>query len=531
LSASRSGRGLARNTAIFSFATGLSRVAGLAREVVAASYFALGGAISAFTIAYQVPNLFANLFAQAALSAAFVPVFTHLLEKGRKQDAFRLASSLFWMILIVMGIVTLLFTAVAGLVMPLFTGTKLSSHDTHLAVGLARVMFPVVLLLGLNGLLVGILQTYDEFAIPAFSPLVWNVVILILLVALRSDFHGDGRIYAYAIGVLAGTGVQLLMTVPALARIEFRLRLRLDWRDPLVRQVLTLMLPVTFALGIINLDALINSTLGALVSTGAPRAIQSAFLIYMLPQGLFSVAVTTVLFPTMGRLAARRDVAGLRRTVGSGMRQICLLLIPAAAFMLVLATPIVRLVYQHGHFDSADTHLVKVALFWFALSLPFNGLNLLLTRTVFAVQRPWLPTQLAGVNMVIDIILSFAFYKPFGIGGLVVATAIANAVMTWLQLRRLKVGFDGDLELGHTLMISARIIVASLLLIVVSFPVWEIGDELLGRGLIAQLFSMGFAGAAGLWVYSRAVLMMRVPEARQVERLLLSRLGRAAPAR
>jgi putative peptidoglycan lipid II flippase len=521
----RRGRGIARNTAIFSFATGLSRVAGLAREVVAASYFGLTGAISAFTIAYQIPNLFANLFAQAALSAAFVPVFTLLLEKNRKREADDLASSLFWMILVGMGTVTLLFLLLAGVVMPLFTG-HLSSHDTHLAVVMSRVMFPVVLLLGLNGLLVGILQTYDQFAIPAISPLVWNVVILVLLVGLRSHFHGDAKIYAYAIGVLIGTAVQLLMAIPALTRVDFRLRLRLDWHDPRVRQVLALMLPVTFALGIINLDSLINSTLGTLVSTGAPRAIQSAFLIYMLPQGLFSVAVTTVLFPTMGRMAANRDAKGLRRTVGTGMRQICLLLIPSAAFMLVLATPITRLIFQHGSFHGGDTHLVSVALFWFSVSLPFNGLNLLLTRTFFAVQRPWIPTQLAALNMVVDIILSFALYKPFGVGGLVIGTAVANIVMTWLQVRRLKVGFDGDIEIPHTVMIATRIAIASVLLAAVSWAVWRITDDILGESVIAQLMSMALAGGAGLWIYLRAVLTMHVPEAHTINRLIRARLGR-----
>jgi putative peptidoglycan lipid II flippase len=519
-------RGLAGNTAIFSIATGLSRIAGLVREIVASAFFGTRGSFSAFTLAFQIPNLFANLFAQAALSAAFVPVFTELLEKGRKREAFKLASTLFWIILIALGGITAFFVLVAGVVMPLFTGS-LGSHDSHLAVGLSRVLFPIVLLLGLNGLLVGILQTYDSFSIPAISPLVWNAVIILSLLVLRPQFHGDGQLYAYAIGILIGTVAQFAMAGPALKRIDFRLGFQMDWRDPLVRDVFVLMLPVTFALGIINLDQIINSTLGTLITNdrgGAPRAIDAAFRIYMLPQGMFSVAVTTVLFPTMGRLAARRDVAGLRRVVGTGMRQINLLLIPAAAFLLVLSTPVVRLIYQHGKFGPYSTHLVSVALFWFAVSLPFNGLNLLLTRTFFAVKRPWIPTKLAGVNMVVDIIISVALYKPFGIGGLVVGTAVANAVMTWLQLRRLKVGFNGRLEGQETVMITARVIVASVLLAVASGLVWLLVDAILGRSLVAQIVSLGAAGAAGIWIYLRAVLAMRIPEAEQVRRMIASRM-------
>src|SRR5262249_13758681 len=154
-----------------------------------------------------------------------------------------------------------------------------------------------------------------------------------------------------------------------------------------------------------------NSVFGSLVSTEAPRAIDNAFRIYMLPQGIFSVAVATVLFPTLSRQAARRDVAGMRRAVGNGMRQINLLLIPSAAGIMVLATPAPRLVFQRGNFGPHSTHLVSIALFWFATSLPFAGINLLLTRSFFAVQRPWIPTALAGLNMIVDIVVSIALYK------------------------------------------------------------------------------------------------------------------------
>src|SRR5205085_10190943 len=142
-----------------------------------------------------------------------------------------------------------------------------------------------------------------------------------------------------------------------------------------------------------------------LVSSHAPATITNAFRSYILPQGLFSVAVATVLFPTLSRLAARRNPGGMRRALGNGMRQINLLCIPSAAVILVLATPIVRLVYQHGAFGTQSTHLVSVALFWFAVSLPFAGLNLLLTRTFFALKRPWIPTKLAAMNMVVDAIV------------------------------------------------------------------------------------------------------------------------------
>ncbi len=521
---------VARNTAIFSLGTGVSRVAGLAREIVAASFFGTGGPASAFTLAFQIPNLVSNLFANAALSAAFVPVFTDLLEQGRKREAFRLASTLFWIILIVLGAVTAFFILAAGLIMPLFMGPAFNGPLEALTVGLSQVLFPVVLILGLNGLLVGILQSYEHFTIPAISPAVWNIVIIVLLVVLRPRFpggyHDGNQLYAYAIAILVATCVMLLMAFGALGRIDFRLQLSIDWHDPRIRQVLTLMLPVTIGLGIVNLDQLINSVFGTLVNDEAPRAIDNAFRIYMLPQGLFSVAVATVLFPTLSRMASRRDVASMRRTIGVGMRQINLLLIPASAFIIVLTTPIVRLVFERGAFGHRSTELVSIALFWFAFSLPFGGVNLLLTRVFFAVQRPWIPTRLAALNIVVDIVVSVGLYKPLGIAGLIIGTVAANAVMTALQLHRLRVGFNGRLEGRQTTMITARIAVASVLLGVASWVVWRALDALLGGSLPAQIVSVGGAGTAGVLVYVRAVFAMRVPEAHQVHRLIMTQLGR-----
>jgi putative peptidoglycan lipid II flippase len=519
---------VARNTAIFSLATGVSWIAGLVREISVASFFGTRPPFSAFTIAFQVPNLVSNLFANAALSAAFVPVFTELLQKGKRKEAFRLASTLFWIMLIALGAVTALFILGAGVIMPLFTGGKFNHMLDGMTAGFSQVLFPVVLLLGLNGLLVGVLQSYDHFSIPAISPAVWNVVILVLLLALRPHFHGEeAQLYVYAAAILAATVVQLLMAIGALGRIDFRLQFSIDWHDPRIRQVFTLMLPVTIGLGIVNLDQLINSVFGTLVSAEAPRAIDNAFRVYMLPQGLFSVAVATVLFPTLSRMAANRDVTAMRRAVGIGMRQINLLLIPAATFMVVLATPIVRLLFQRGHFTSHSTHIVSIALFWFAFSLPFGGLNLLLTRTFFAVQRPWIPTRLAAMNIVVDIIVSVALYKPFGIAGLIIGTVVANAVMTALQIHRLRIGFNGRLEGAQTTMITARITVASALLAGVSWVVWQLLDAVLGVSLPAQIVSVSGAAGAGLFVYSRAVLAMHIPEAHQVSRMIRAQLGRA----
>ena len=287
-------RRLARSTAFFSFATGLSRVLGLVREVVAARYFGVSAAMSAFTIAFQVPNLIRALVADSALQGAFVPIFTELIDRGERREAFRVASSLFFLILLVLGALTALFTIFAEPLMSLFApGFDDNPALKDLTVHLAQLMFPIVVLLALSGLVVGMLNSFDHFSVPALAPVAWNAVIIAALVGLVPVLPEDDEIYAYAIGILLGTIVQFLLPLPWLRGRGGHLTFRLDWRDERVRRVLKLMLPVTIALGLINLSLLINSLFGTLVSDEAPAAIDKAFRIYQLPQGLFSISIAT----------------------------------------------------------------------------------------------------------------------------------------------------------------------------------------------------------------------------------------------
>jgi putative peptidoglycan lipid II flippase len=509
---------LGRSTAFFSIATAFSRVAGLVREIVAASYFGISGAMSAFTIAFQVPNLVRSLFADAAIQAAFVPVFTEELEKGNRREAFRLASTLIYMVTLVLGAITAIFVLAAPLLVPIFA-PGFSGEILDLTVTLSQILFPILIMLGASGMVVGVLNSYDRFAAFAVSPFFWNLAIITVLVLLAPAFEGDDRIYAYAIGVLVGTAIQLAIPAFDLRNTPFRPLLKLDWRMPDVRKVLLLMLPVTISLGLINFNLLINSFFGTLVSDQAPAAIDKAFRIYMLPQGIFSVAVATVVFPTLARFAARREYADLRATMANGMRQILLLLIPAAAAVLVLSVPITRLVYERGEFDAQQTDLVAEALFWFAFSLPFNGLFLLLTRTFFSLQRPWVPTSIAGINLAVTAVVALALYAPFGVGGIVVGTVVATIASVVAQAIILRDQLGG-IELGKLIDSAVRVTLAAALLAGVAYLVWYGLDEALGRSTVAQLISVGGGLLAGAAAYFAAVLALRVPEARQIVRLV-----------
>ena len=527
------GGGLGRSTAFFSIATGASRVAGLVREILAASYFGAGTAMSAFTIAFQVPNLIRSLFADAALQAAFVPIFTEQLERDRKIDAFRLASTLIFAAICVLGLITAGFILLAPTIIPLFA-PGYGGSELDLTVALSRVLFPILVLLGLSGVVVGVLNSYDRFSVFAIAPLLWNVAIMAVLVGLAPVFPEGDEIYAYAIGVVVGTVLQLALVAWDLRNTPFRPMRVFDWRSPLLKRVLILMLPVTISLGLINFNLLINSIFGSLVpglvpfadqaraagadpnlAEHAPAAIDKAFRIYMLPQGMFSVAVATVVFPTLSRYAARRAFDDLRSTMANGMRMILLILMPAAAAILVLAEPMTQLIYQRGEFGIWDTEIASTALFWFAFSLPFNGLFLLMTRTFFSLQRPWVPTGIAALNLAITAGFSAAFYSPFGVAGIVGATAIATAASVVAQALVLRRQLGG-IELGRLLDGAVRIAVGSVALAAVTWLVWKELDTAFGTSLFGQIVAVGGGLTTGGLAFLATVLALRVPEARQL---------------
>jgi putative peptidoglycan lipid II flippase len=500
-------RRLAWSTAIFAAATALSRVLGLVRESVASYYFGVRGPINAFQIAFLIPNTIRALVADAALSSAFVPVFSELLAKDQRARAWRVASSVLWLFLLGLGALTALFVLLAPLIMRAFP------YDQDLLVGLSRLHFPIVALLGVFGIVVGILNSYDHFTIPALTPVAWNLVIILGLVlgVPRADTV-DGELYVYAGSIVVATLVQLLLPLPWLRGRDDRLRVAVDWRDPGVRRVFVLMLPVTLGLGLINVNALIDGIVAATLIDAeiAPRAIDTAFRIYMLPQGIFSVAVATVLFPTLARLAARADRDGFREMVNSGLRQIAFLLVPGSVLTAVLATPIVRIVYQRGEFAPDQTPVVAAALAAFSLGLTFNGFMLLLNRAFFSLQRPWLPTAVALANLALNAVLDLLLYR-LGVWGIPLATSIVNIGGTVALLALLRRDF-GRFDVRDTVATVVRVAAAGAVLAAVAYGTWWALDDALGRSFAAQTASLGTALILGAVVYLAACRALRVRE-------------------
>src|SRR5579871_1968255 len=512
-------RGLARSGVIFAIATGLSRIVGLVREILQAAVFGIRGPVNAFEVAFLVPNTVRALVADSALSGAFVPVFSDLLVKGERKRAWRVASSTFWLMLLGLGGLTALFVVIAPWVMAIFHYGPGQRYGA-LAAGLARILFSIVLVLGLTGIVVGILNSYDHFSVPALSPIAWNLAILLGLgLGVESSRASSTRLYWYAAAILVATIVQFLLPLPWLRGLDGRLQMVIDIRDPAVKRMFTLMLPVTIGLGLININAAIDQLFAThfLDPTLAPAAIVRAFRLYMLPQGMFSVAVATVLFPLLSRHSAREDWEAFKSTIALGLRLISFLLLPASAAAAVLATPIVRLLYQHGAFTASQTHIVAPCLAAFSLGLTFNGTMLMLNRGFFSLQSPWIPTVVALMNLGINAGLDAWFFR-FGIWGIPLSTSIVNIAGTWAMLvlfRRRVGGFD----MTETARSFVLVAVSSAVLAAVAWWVWHLLDAGLGQSLPAQIVSLGAGLLLGYAAFFGACRLLGVQELETMLRL------------
>jgi putative peptidoglycan lipid II flippase len=272
-----------------------------------------------------------------------------------------------------------------------------------------------------------------------------------------------------------------------------------------------LILPVSLSLGLINLNGVVDVQFASYLGQGGVAAMNYAFRLYQLPEALFAIAVGTVLFPTLSKLAARNDSEQFRSTVSRGLRVIFFLLIPITALILVLSEPIVRLVYERGEFSAADTSLVAYTLFFFAFGSAFSGGSALLTRGFFSLERPWIPTLLALANLGVNALLNWAFIKPFELGGIALSTTSVS-ILTFLallfMLRREMGRIDGMAILRTVVQVSLISAAAA----AAAWPTWHWLDGMLGESLVAQLASLGTAMIAGAVVFLILAAAIKAPE-------------------
>ncbi len=493
-----------------------SRILGLFREIVMVTYLGLGPDMGAFTVASKVPNLVRSLLADTALTAAFIPVFTGLLEKERRREAWQVAYTITVAATVVLSVVTVLGMVFAPQVVKVVApGFSSDPAIVDLTVYLMRIMFPTVIIMGVAAIFMGILNSYDHFTLPALAPIVWNLVIIVAVITFWAGYGVKALAWSFLVGCM----VELVMQVPGVWKRRWRGEgpsiYRLDFRSPEVRRVAVLIGPVILSLGVINFNSFIDTVIATLISIPAPAIIDKAFRLFLVPSGIFAVAIGTVLFPALSRHAAAKRMKEFRDYLSIGLRQIFFLTLPFAALFAVLALPTTRLIYEHGKVTPEDTALVASALTFFSVGMAFVSVNTLLNRAFYSIQKPWLPLIVGAVNLALNAGLDLLLYKPLGVGGITLSTSLVSlfnsiALMFLLSPR---IGGIGARRVAGSFL---RCLVALVPLGVVSYVVWWGLDSVLPTSIGSEVLSVGLAYLLGGAAYCLTAWVLRMPELRDV---------------
>src|SRR5438093_4579767 len=450
-------RRMARRAGTVGAATLLSRVLGLVREQVMATLFGAGLATDAFNVAFRIPNRLRDLFAEGAMSAAFVPTFTEYLEKRGEAEAWAFGRQLMVTLFSVLALLWLIgYVTAPWLVRAFAPGFASISGKLDLTVQLTRVMLPFLPSVALAAACMGMLNARGSFGVPALAPTWLNLGMAVFGVALIPVCRRFGQpdILAMAIGVVIGGIGQFAFQLPALHRLGFRLRWELPRPHPGVRRVATLMVPATIGLSATQFNLFFSTLVASLLPQGSVSWLWYAFRIMQLPIGVFGVALATVSLPALSRAAIAGDRAALRGTLSATVRLVFVLTIPAALWLAVMSEPVIALLYEHGHFHAIDTTRTAGALVMYCVGLPAFAAVGVFTRTFYALGDTRTPVQASFVSVAMNLMLNLLFMKPFGHLGLALATSITsitNLAQLLFYLRR-RIGPIEGRRIANTLV-------------------------------------------------------------------------------
>ena len=509
------GSGLARHASVTGAATLASRILGLVRDQVLAAYFGAGNEMDAFVVAFRVPNLVRDLFAEGAMSAAFVPTFTRQLTLTGRDEAWRLGNNVLNALLLATGALVVLGVVFAQPLVEVYAGDfALVPGKIALTVQLTRVMLPFLCLVAVAAALMGMLNSLHHYFVPALSPAMFNVATIAGAFALVPIMPALGlpRIMAIAIAALAGGVGQIAIQWPSLRREGFRYRPVFDRRDPVLRRMLLLMGPGTIGLAATQVNLFVNTLLATSQGTGAPSWLTYAFRLMYLPIGLFGVSIGTALLPAVSRHAAVGDSNAVRDTVSRGLGMMLMLNVPATLGLFVLATPIVRLLFERGLFLPSDTAATAAAVRFYAVGLAGYSAARIASPTFYALGESRVPAMVSGGVIAVNAITSLLLVRAIGFEGLALGTsiaAIANAAaLVWLLRRRLG-GLDGRRLAVTFAKVAASAIVMAVAAVAIQHTMDRGGPALTTGGQAVRLAASIGGGLAAL---AAAATLLRVDE-------------------
>ena len=497
----------ARTIGMVMVITLLGKVMGLYRDHLLAVHYGMGMEASAFYTASRIPRVFFDAVFASAISACFIPVFSEYLESGGKKKAFAFSRSF----LTVIGLVTLVLTALgtlcSGGLVTLFADGY-NAETAALASSLTRVMFPTVFFTGLAFSFVGILQSLDEFRIPALISAVSNAVIILYFWTMDEKFG----VYGLAIAFLIGWALQAFVQLPALRKKGFFYRPVWDVRSEGMKKVFALMGPVMVSTWVQPINLTVNSKFGSHLYEGAGvSAIEYATNLYLVIAGVFILSITNVIFPKLSRLAAGDQGDAFMTTIRTTLHASLFFVLPMSAGLMVVARPLIAFVYGGGEFDDFSVQITSSALGWVSLGMAGYAVQNILSRAYFARQSGKVPLIAGAVSIGVNIVLCMALTESLAVSGLAIASAVSSTVYALLLLLPMQKGeqkvLDGKFGLDLMKMLLATILMAAAAAGVVHLT----GGLIAGK--LGQLVTLGLGAAAGVAVYFIMTVLLRLEEA------------------
>jgi putative peptidoglycan lipid II flippase len=485
----------------------LSKISGLVRDQIMAGYFGITYETDAFTWAYFIPNLFRILIAESLIVAAFIPIYSAYLKNDRKKDLRIFTNSVINIMLIVFFIIAVIIFIFSPEIGSILTRIANNQMDVYKFIVMNRIMIFSLVLLSMSGLATGILNSHNIFTVPSLAPFVMNIITIGFVVFLFSSMG----IYGMAIGVMVGSILHMVIQIPQLRTSPLKYRFKIDFKHKGVREIFSLMLPILLSLGAVQLNNSVDNFFALNLGGGNTTALTLSWRVANLPLGVFTVAIVTVLYPLISRQAAGDDIIGIKESFSLGVREIGYIMLPAAAGVMILSYPIIKVLFEHNNFTAGDTRKVAFILIFHSMGLVFFGLLMLLNRVFYAFKNVKTPLKVACISIFVNLILDWVLIKYMDVSGLALSTtivAMCNVAILAIILRK-KIGSFG----GRRIIISyGKILAAVIVMSTVLYFLWEWIEVYAYQSLWSLIMILFSAIIVGAGIYTGCTFLFKMEE-------------------
>ncbi|MDP4161405.1 MAG: murein biosynthesis integral membrane protein MurJ, partial [Bacillota bacterium] len=501
-----------------------SRILGFLRESLMAGFFGQGPTTDAYNTAFVLPDLLYWLLVGGVLSAAFIPVLSEYIAKGKEEEGWRVVSSVVNLIFLTLGLLIFMGLIFTPQFLRLMVPGFVKTGNIDLATSLTRILLIQPLFMALSGLTMGILNSYKIFWPSALGTVLYNASVILFGTILANPAKPNS-ISGFAFGVVVGAFVSFAVQIPSLRKVGIRYYPIIDWHDPGVRRIGALAVPIIISYSLNQIQVVVNNNFGSSLMPGSITAVWYSYRLFQLPVGIFALAIAVATFPTMTEQAALKQWDKLRATISQAVRMVIFITLPISVGMIVLRYPLIRVLFQHGHFSAQDTLMTAIPLFYFALGISSQSVIQILPRAFYALQDTWTPVILGIISMVINVVAMVLLVRPLAHGGLAFATTIAafaNMLLLFHVLRRRLGRIDGLAMFGTTL----KSLVASLIMATVIWAWSGWLTPLIGVRTMASVSILITGTVIGAVVFAGTAKLLRMEEFTQTLGLVNRKIGK-----